>query len=311
MSGSSPNNMMIRIDGDRIKRLREEKGLTQLYVATAVQVTTDTISRWENKRYPTIKKDNGIRLAEALEVELDHILDTSEEASVEKNISANTKADDSIQSGQEKPIKRSWLPLLLISLAVTILFPVYFWLDKKPPALQVTRFLPPHCIVGQPFPVALLTKDASGEQTAIIIKEQLPASVKLVTTDPPLPASSGKERRSIRWIGKADSEKYFIYLAVNEDPDAADLHFAGTFSVSSHERDGAMPIIGQSQIASATFHWADLDRDSIISDTEILRVYNMFGDLKPMRTEIDRIEEIWLGSGYRWNPEKSDYEIYP
>ena len=46
---------MVKIDGARVRRLREQKGLTQLYVATAVQVTTDTISRWENKRYPSIK----------------------------------------------------------------------------------------------------------------------------------------------------------------------------------------------------------------------------------------------------------------
>jgi transcriptional regulator with XRE-family HTH domain len=42
--------MMVKIDGSKVRRLREQKGLTQLYVATAVQVTTDTISRWENKR---------------------------------------------------------------------------------------------------------------------------------------------------------------------------------------------------------------------------------------------------------------------
>jgi DNA-binding transcriptional regulator YiaG len=48
--------VMVKIDGSKVKQLREQNGLTQLYVATAVQVTTDTISRWENKRYPTIKK---------------------------------------------------------------------------------------------------------------------------------------------------------------------------------------------------------------------------------------------------------------
>ena len=69
---------MVKIDGSRIRAIREEKGLTQLYVATAVEVTTDTVSRWENKRYPTIKKENGLKLAEALEVELSEILDSTE-----------------------------------------------------------------------------------------------------------------------------------------------------------------------------------------------------------------------------------------
>ena len=66
---------MIKIDGGKIKRLREQQGLTQLYLATAVQVTTDTISRWENRRYPSIKKENGLKLAEALNVELQEILE--------------------------------------------------------------------------------------------------------------------------------------------------------------------------------------------------------------------------------------------
>ena len=39
---------MVKIDGTRVRAIREQKGLTQLYVATVVEVTTDTVSRWEN-----------------------------------------------------------------------------------------------------------------------------------------------------------------------------------------------------------------------------------------------------------------------
>jgi DNA-binding transcriptional regulator YiaG len=42
---------MVKIDGSRVRIIRESKGLTQLYIATVVGVTTDTISRWENRRY--------------------------------------------------------------------------------------------------------------------------------------------------------------------------------------------------------------------------------------------------------------------
>lgn len=58
----------------QIRTIRETKKLTQLYVASVVGVTTDTISRWENNRYPTIKRDNAEKLAAALEVELTEIL---------------------------------------------------------------------------------------------------------------------------------------------------------------------------------------------------------------------------------------------
>jgi len=56
----------VDINGDKIRLLREQKELTQLYLATVVGVTTDTISRWENRRYPAIKLDNARKLAEAL-----------------------------------------------------------------------------------------------------------------------------------------------------------------------------------------------------------------------------------------------------
>ena len=92
--------VMIKIDGTKIRRIREQKGLTQLYVATAVEVTTDTVSRWENKRYPSIKKENGVKLAQALEVTLDEILDSVPEVKAtdrnsqqpEQNNSADAKS---------------------------------------------------------------------------------------------------------------------------------------------------------------------------------------------------------------------------
>jgi len=77
---SAPGTVpMARIDGAEIRRLRESKGLTQLYLATFIGVTTDTISRWENRRYPSIKLDNAERLAQALEVNLQAILDQQSE----------------------------------------------------------------------------------------------------------------------------------------------------------------------------------------------------------------------------------------
>ena len=70
---------MVKIDGSKVRSLRESKGLTQLYISTVVGVTTDTISRWENKRYPSIKEENALKLADALEVSLEQILEKEEE----------------------------------------------------------------------------------------------------------------------------------------------------------------------------------------------------------------------------------------
>ncbi len=78
MSKSTGGMPMVKIDGAKVRRLREEQGLTQLFLATSVEVTTDTISRWENKRYPAIKKENGLKLAETLGVELNDILESDD-----------------------------------------------------------------------------------------------------------------------------------------------------------------------------------------------------------------------------------------
>src|SRR6056297_3659596 len=64
----------VAVDATALRRIREEKRLTQLYVSKVVGVTTDTISRWENNRYPTIRRENALKLAEALEVPLDALL---------------------------------------------------------------------------------------------------------------------------------------------------------------------------------------------------------------------------------------------
>ena len=68
------SNSTVCLDSAEVKRIREELQLTQLYVSKVVGVTTDTISRWENNRYPTIRRENALKLAEALDVPLTDIL---------------------------------------------------------------------------------------------------------------------------------------------------------------------------------------------------------------------------------------------
>lgn len=61
------------IDGGKIKAIRESKKLTQLYIATCLGVTVDTVSRWKNGRSPNIKLENAEKLAEVLEIPLTEI----------------------------------------------------------------------------------------------------------------------------------------------------------------------------------------------------------------------------------------------
>ncbi len=57
-------------------------------------------------------------------------------------------------------------------------------------------------------------------------------------------------------------------------------------------------------------HWADSDGDNIISDNEILTVYDRYSEIEGLGLNIDLIEEIWLGSGYNWDQKTSSYEIF-
>ena len=106
------SQVMIKIDGARIRQLREQKGLTQLYIATAVDVTTDTVSRWENKRYPSIKKENGIRLAEALEVELEDILEYDDtEAGYSEPIEQQSDTPPESEDFTQDHLRKKSIPL--------------------------------------------------------------------------------------------------------------------------------------------------------------------------------------------------------
>lgn len=301
---------MVKIDGDKVKLLREQKGLTQLYVATVVQVTTDTISRWENKRYPAIKKENGLRLAEALEVDLEEILKIDEELEEQEEMSLSS----SIPGGtMPVPPAKSRVPILgsvVAAIALLAGLSGYFFLyQEKPVNISAKRFIPLQCTAGQPFPVAIEVAIDSTGPLAVIVKEQLPKGMTIKASEPPLP-SNGPKNSSLKWLKKAEGKALFTYIATLSQPLTADQTLRGSVA-TGNDGGKALPITGPSTILLTTFHWADSDGDNSISDQEILTVYDQYGDLEKLGIDVDLIEEIWLGSGYRWNEKKKKYEILP
>jgi transcriptional regulator with XRE-family HTH domain len=162
----------VAIDGARIRSVRETKKLTQLYVASVVGVTTDTISRWENNRYPSIKRDNAEKLAGALEVDLAEILREDETA-------------EELASAPAAPSPRRWIfglvALLLLLLAV------FFFTRSMVPAPRAVRYAPHYAAPGEIIPVQIKITRQGGEQIGFILKEKLPAGWRLVSA---LPASS-------------------------------------------------------------------------------------------------------------------------
>lgn len=302
---------MVKIDGAKIKLLREQQGLTQLYLATAVEVTTDTISRWENRRYPSIKRDNGLKLAEALNVQLEDILEDIPQDQPEENSSPQLPPSDDLP-GEDRPAAQSrpakmW-PLLLLSgtlLLVVIAFIWYFYQSRAASEFTAERILPPHCIAGQPFPVVIKVTRAADSPTALIIKETPPVNGTIKATSPTV-TTGGLKNKQIKWLKKIAGNAFFAYMVSVSGKEQQTAEFSGTAAIS-HESESS--ISGSTSIVISHYHWADTNSDNIISDNEILAVYEQYGEITDIDFDIDLIEEIWMGSAYRWDAATATYKI--
>ena len=295
---------MIRIDGAKVRQLREDRGLTQLYMATAVEVTTDTISRWENRRYPTIKRDNGLRLAAALEVELEEILEK-----------ADTAANSAEKSPHPSRATHLGIPLkrynLLLNIGLAVMIPVVISLmiwkkqhDSGEIQVEATRSLPAACAPGLSFPVIITVH--TGREMVLLVRETVPAGVEILKT---VPDATTQADNTLKWIRKEGGEQLLTgYLARVAGEYGTQLTFSGSVAVRQEQKQEA-DISGDDSLRLEPVHWADTNGDFIISDDEILEVYDKFGGLSGLGLDLDSIEEIWMGSGYRWNKKDQTIEI--
>ncbi len=300
---------MVKIDGSKIKHLREEQGLTQLYLATAVHVTTDTISRWENKRYPSIKKENGIKLAEALNVSLEDLLQRNEAADSPPSFIPAVDCPPT----PEKPrfhVKKIWfLTILFLTPACIVAAIIWYSLYSYPElAITAERISPEHCIAGQPFPVMIrITGIPEDKPTAIIIRENIPAYATVLKVSPEV-AGGGMKKDMIKWLKKINTTATFVYVISATSGEEDKVGFYGTAAISG-DSGSLPPISGSSTTSIGMYHWADTDKDNTISDNEILAVHDRYNDVESIDIDIDTIEKIWLGSGYKWNPTTKTLEI--
>ena len=299
---------MAKIDGSKVRSLREAKGLTQLYIATVVGVTTDTISRWENKRYPSIKEENALKLAEALEVTLDDILEKEEET-------AKSEETPTAAVSQVRPPKPNRIFLWLTLLIVVLLLPFFWYHFKQPEPVTIfaTRLLPPHIAVGQPFPVIIQVKTKLQGPFSLILREMLPAGCKPIVSAPPY-TGMDKKTGSLKWITRTNGHvTTFVYLAKKIIPEPGtssdtSLRFSGSVTLSD-KKSPETRIAGSLVLPIAEYHWADANRDNRIDDAEILAVYDTFSALDNVEYDWQKIDDIWSGEGYRWDDAKKEYVI--
>jgi len=330
---------MVNIDGARIRRIREEKGLTQLYVATVVGVTTDTISRWENRRYPNIKKENAIKLAEALETQLTDIIDHGQPSPQSEPAPAQTceppgpggqTAPQSAESTEPKSALEQTAPqtaappkLCLASRPVVVLAAVLlllvlaglaliWWYLGNNEGTEVTaaRTLPSHATPGIPFPVVIEVTASSSRPISLILKETLPPDCIPAQGKPPF-VSQGNAPPVLKWIGKITGEHaVYSYLAkLKPEAKLETLHqFTGGVTVRSDDNP-SIPVSGTDTLQASPFHWADSNSDGRIDDEELLSVYETYGGIDGLHFGKKLIEEIWAAKGYHFNPETHNYEI--
>lgn len=307
---------MARIDGDKIRQLRESKGLTQLYLATVVEVTTDTISRWENRRYPTIKRENALKLAEALEVEIEAILESETEEEQENQTIAEEVTEPSQQTTetssatQPTSLKRWLLPIFLLVVAISV-----FWLlsaDRGTRSILAHRELPSHTPPGQPFPVVITVSAGDRGAFPLILKETLPEDCQVLDSEPPI-TNIDPKTNEIKWIGRTtEGATTFAYMAVtmNTIEPGDTLSFAGTVTLKQKGRDQTA-IRGANAMTADLFHWADTNRDNSIDDDEILTVYDRYSIIEGLDFDRDLIDDIWANQGYAWDAINSKYSIVP
>lgn len=281
----------VAVDGSALRRIREQKRLTQLYVSKVVGVTTDTVSRWENNRYPTIRRENAVKLAEALEVDLEEILRQDKE-----DETLTTKA------GQGPLLK--WWPVVLLIIAV----PLFIWLSLSyhnapaDPLLRVKRMLPAHVAPGHELLVQVtITSDTP--LRGIILKEEFPPEWEFISSEPEV-ASVDQESGVARWIFRNPTVPLVLYyrLAVPREIDLeSEVRVTGELIANPDGQQTIMPVVASEKTTIRPFHWADTDRDLMIDDMEIL----IFSELTENTSELDNewfvVEQIWHAGAYRWD----------
>ena len=288
----------VAIDGDQIRRIREEKRLTQLYVSKVVGVTTDTVSRWENNRYPTIMRDNAINLADALEVDLEDIL--KREILDEETVVA-------------PPVKKSYLKIWLFGMlaATIVLFVSFLFLPRtvsSVPKLVAKRILPAYAAPG--FKVLVRVElDVDENLKGMILKETLPVGWDLLASEP-VASHYDSDTGIVRWIfRKPQTNTTVLYLlsvpsGVEID---SNVEIAGELIANPDKHRSVAVVNSVGKMKINFFHCADTNGDFIIDDLEILELYDLTEPVKNMDLGWDLVEQIWEADGYKWSIEKNKF----
>jgi len=291
----------VNIDGNAIRNIRENNKLTQLYVAKVVGVTTDTISRWENNRYPSIKRENALRLAEALETEVENILQQPD-------------AESPVGPAAEK-IQVSWM-VPTIALLVLLIAGGLLMIGRQPTQDRILgqRFLPIFAAPGAVIPV-WIDIEATMLHKGYIIREKFPNGWKLIEASPP-PSSLDNVEGVARWIVKPGEDRLKVAYLVkvsSKETMGGNQNFFGEIVAKDDVKSAPAQIGGFVSITVAPYVWADINGDKIVDDSEMLQASDAFDEMQGVHLDWNTLERIWDAGGYLWDRQKQDFlpERYP
>ena len=289
----------LAIDGTRIKGIRETKKLTQLYVASVVGVTTDTISRWENNRYPTIRRDNAEKLATALEVELEEIL--RQEVAV-----AEAEAPPPPPELPQRSNNRRRLLTSVFFVLVVVGVTLYFFVHQMSATLKVVRWLPRYAAAGMTIPVQIKVSRTANVSSGFILKEKLPVGWRLIQAAPSAPTGE-PPAGEVKWLIPSGTGPVTVSYTVQLPVTAAagqKVTFDGRVIAHTGGISRTEPVGGDDALVVGPYHWADTNGDGRIDDNEIMPAYYLTEEMKGFDLDWKTIEAIWSGKGYRLDPEK-------
>jgi transcriptional regulator with XRE-family HTH domain len=288
----------VAIDGATVRTIRETKKLTQLYVASVVGVTTDTISRWENNRYPSIKKENAEKLARALEVDLVDIVRQEEENELDAAVIAELSSPD-----------HRWI-WITAGAAIALFILIFLFTRPSSPAPTATRWAPRYAAPGEVIPVQIKVTRLKGDTSGFILKERVPDGFRIIGSLPSSSAGDGSGE-VIKWLvpgGDTSITVSYTLLA----PAGPVLHNAAKLGGEIVVRTGGgtrtETVGGSEAVTLGAYHWADTNGDGRIDDDEIMPAYYVCEDMKGLGLVWKTIEAIWSGKGYRWDP-KAGYMV--
>lgn len=294
---------IVAIDGTAIKRIREAKKLTQLYVASVVGVTTDTISRWENNRYPTIKRDNAEKVATALEVPLEEIL--RQEPSAPEPEPEAVPLPSTRRQRLVPLVLAVGLGTLLVALLVGIVLS-----RRGAVELAAIRTLPPFGAPGQLVPVQVKVERRAATGGGFIVKERIPAGWRFVSSNPPVTGDVGE--REVKWLvpgGAGPVAISYTLLAPREFPLGQQAEFGGEIVLADGNATRRGTIGGTGRLTVNGRHWADTNGDRRIDDNEIMPAYYLSEEMKGLGLDWKTIETIWSSAGYTWNEKLKIFEV--